>query len=74
MNNVYTPYTKKECIDITARYFGITKKKAGEYIDRLVDFEDKYCPYERYIGAVGRTVAEMEIGLKGNSKLAFLED
>lgn len=74
MGNVYSPYTKKECIDITAQYFGITKKRAKEYIERLVDFEYKYCPYERYIGAVGRDVAEMEIGLKGQSRLAFLED
>lgn len=74
MATVYSPYTKKECIDIVAEYFGITKKKAKEYVEHDANFGMKYAPYDKIDGYVGRTIAVMKAGLRKEARSSFYND
>ena len=68
-DSIYYPYRKKEAIDVVSRYFGCTKKKAQEYLEKEAAYR-----YARQMRTVGELVVSMEVDLKEEAKKAFYED
>lgn len=72
MTSEYFPYTKKQAIDIVARYFGTTKKQAEEYCERLLDFNYKYSTGK--VKPIASDIAEMENELAYEAHCNFYND
>lgn len=69
MESIYYPYTKKQAIDITARYYGMTKTEAKKALEKDVAYR-----YGKEMKPIGETIAAMDVGLKDQAKKAFYED
>ena len=67
--SIYWPYTKKGATDIVARYFGCTKKKAKEYLEKEVSYR-----YGKNMRPVGELIASMEVDIKEQARKSFYED
>jgi len=69
MESIYYPYTKKQAIEITSRYFGISKTEARLHLEKDVAYR-----YGKKMKPIGERISAMDCGLKEQAKLAFYED
>lgn len=71
MNSIFSPYTKKEAIELYSRYFGISKAEARRNIEaEALYIYGKSFPNDYF----ARRLAEIENGLKDQAKKSFYED
>ena len=61
MESIYYPYTKVQAIDITARYYGISKSEAKRQLEKDNAYQ-------------GERISLMEQGLKAEAVASFYND
>ena len=68
MESTFYPYTKKQAIDISAIYNGVTKTEAKKLVEK-----DSAYAYGKQID-LGKIYAEMDNYNRNQAKKAFYED